>query len=239
MGSERRRRRTREMRTNLRIEVVQWVLIGAMFVLAVALWPSTPDRVPVHWGFAGEPDRYGGKAEGLLLLPLITLGVYLLMLFVPRIDPRRAEYARFEGAYGVLRLSIVAFQALLYGFILLWGRGVELDVTVVVPVLIGGLLVVLGNLLGKVRPNWFVGIKTPWTLSSRRSWVKTHRMAGWTFVLLGLAFVVLGFAGPAWALPALVAATIVSSLSLVVYSYLVWRSDPEKTPETDAHEAKG
>ena len=144
----------------------------------------------------------------------------------------------FEGAYAVIRVSVVVFQALIYGFILLWVRGVELDVTVVVPVLVGGLLVVLGNLLGKVRPNWFVGIKTPWTLSSRRSWVKTHRMAGWTFVLLGLAFVCLGLANPAWALPALVAATVGSLLWLVVYSYLVWRSDPERGPETDAPEVE-
>ena len=230
------RRRASEMRFKLRIEAVQWAIIGAMFVLAAVMWPSAPDQIPANWGLSGEPSRYGGKFEGLLLLPLITLSVYLLMLVLPKLDPRRDNYALFEGAYAVIRVSVVVFQALIYGFILLWVRGVELDVTVVVPVLVGGLLVVLGNLLGKVRPNWFVGIKTPWTLSSRRSWVKTHRMAGWTFVLLGLAFVCLGLANPAWALPALVAATVGSLLWLVVYSYLVWRSDPERGPETDAPE---
>ena len=225
------------MRTNLRIEAVQWAIIGVMFVLAALVWPTAPDRIPVHWGLSGEPDRYGGKIEGLLLLPLLTLGVYLLMLFVPRIDPRRDNYALFRGAYGVLRLSVVAFLALVYGLILLWIEGTKPDITVVVPILVGGLLVVIGNLLGKIRPNWFVGVKTPWTLSSRRSWVKTHRMAGWTFVLLGLAFVVLGLAGPTgqvWALTTLVVAPVGSVLWLIVYSYLAWRSDPERTPGTDA-----
>lgn len=226
------------MRTNLRIEAIQWALIGAMFVLAAVVWPSAPDQIPVHWGLSGEPDRYGGKIEGLLLLPLVTLGVYFAMLLLPRVDPRRANYALFEGAYAVIRLSAVVFLALVYGLILLWVRGVELDVAVVVPVLVGALFVVIGNLLGKIRPNWFVGIKTPWTISSRRSWVKTHRMAGWTFVLLGLAFVVLGFTGQAWAIPALVAATIGSVLLLFVYSYLVWRSDPERTHEADGREAR-
>ena len=228
------------MRTNLRIEAVQWAMIGAMFVFAAVLWPSAPDRIPVHWGLSGEPDRYGGKVEGLLLLPLLTLGVYLLMLFVPRIDPRRDSYALFRGAYAVFRLSMVVFLALIYGLILLWVRGIELDVAVVVPVLIGALLIVLGNLLGKIRPNWFVGVKTPWTLSSRRSWVKTHRMAGWTFVLLGLAMMVLGFAEPTspfWTFTTLVVAPVCSVLGLFVYSYFVWRSDPERTAGTDAREA--
>jgi uncharacterized membrane protein len=227
------------MRTNLRIEAVQWAIIGAMFVLAAVMWSSAPDRIPLHWTLSGEPDRYGGKFEGLLLLPLITLGVYLLMWFLPKVDPRRANYALFEGAYGALRLSVISFQALLYGFILLWIQGVRLDVAVVVPVLVGGLLVVIGNLLGKIRPNWFVGVKTPWTLSSQRSWVKTHRMAGWTFVLLGLAFAALGLAGPAWAIPALVVATVGSILWLFVYSYLVWRSDPERATESGARGARG
>ena len=99
------------MRTKLRIEAVQWAIIGAMFVLAAVVWPAAPDRIPVHWGLSGEPDRYGGKIEGLLLLPLATLGVYLAMLLLPRVDPKRANYAQFGGAYTVLRLSMVAFLA--------------------------------------------------------------------------------------------------------------------------------
>lgn len=176
----------------------------------------------------------------MLLLPLLTLGAYLLMLFVPRIDPRRASYALFKGAYGVFRLSMVVFLALVHGLILLWVRGIELDGAVVVPIMIGGLLVVIGNLLGKIRPNWFVDVKTPWTLSSKRSWIKTHRMAGWMFVLLGLAFVGLGLAGPAgqvWTFAMLVVAPVGSVLWLFVYSYLVWRSDPAKLRGTSLKEA--
>ena len=227
------------MRTNLRIEAVQWILIGAMFVLAVAAWPSAPDRIPVHWGLSGEPDRYGGKLEGLLMLPLVTLGVYLLMLFLPRVDPRRAAYAMFEGAYGAIRLSVTVFLAFLHGFVLLWTMGEAPDSAVVVPVLVGGLLVVIGNLLGKIRPNWFVGVKTPWTLSSRRSWVKTHRLGGWLFVLLGLASVGLGLTGAGWANAVVPAAVVACIVWLFVYSYLVWRSDPERTPDTEVREAGG
>ncbi len=217
------------------------MLIAAMFVLGAIVWPSGPDQIPVNWGLAGQPDRYGGKFEGLMLLPLLALGLYLVMPLVPRIDPMRANYAQFRGVYSILRLSAVTVLALVYGFILLWVQGVELDVTVVIPILVGGLLVVVGNLLGKVRPNWFVGIKTPWTLTSKLSWIKTHRLGGWLLVVMGLAFISMGLtglAGSAWAQIAFLAVVAVCILWLLVYSYLVWRSDPEKTSEARTQPAE-
>lgn len=175
-------------------------------------------------------DRYGGKVEGLLGIPLLTLAVYLLMLLLPRVDPGRANYRQFSGAYSIMRLSVVLLLAALYALVQLWIHGIRLDVSVVVPVLVGALLIVLGNLMGKLRPAWFVGIRTPWTLSSKLSWTRTHWLGGWLFVLVGLALVASGFAGsPAsFALiPALIAGC---ALLLFAYSYLVWRGDPEKTP---------
>jgi len=113
----------------------------------------------------------------LLLLPLIALGLYLLLLLLPRIDPRRANYARFRGAYLVLRVAILMFLVLLYGFVLLWTRGIRLGV-LVIPILAGGLLVVMGVVMGRVQPNWFVGIRRPSTLSSDLSWRKPTSSAG-------------------------------------------------------------
>lgn len=176
-----------------------------------------------------------------MLLPLLTLGVYLVMLLVPRIDPGRANYAQFRGAYSVFRLSTVAVLALVYGFILLWIQGMEIDVTVVVPTLVGGLFVVVGNLLGKIRPSWFVGIKTPWTLTSKLSWIKKHRLGGWLFVQMGLIFIEMGLTGLAslaWAQMAFLAIVAICLLWLLIYSYLVWRSDPEKTSEARTQPAE-
>ncbi len=81
------------MRTNLRAELPHLAVIAAMFLLVAATWSSAPDRIPVHWDLAGQVDRYGGKFEGLLLMPLLTLGIYLLFLVAPRFDPGRANYA--------------------------------------------------------------------------------------------------------------------------------------------------
>ncbi len=147
----------KDVSVSWKIELPQLLLIAVMFVFVAGPWSSAPERIPVHWDLSGQPDRYSGKFEGLLLLPLIALGLYLLLLLLRRRDPRRANYARFRGAYLVLRVAILMFLVLIYGFVLLWTRGILLDV-LLISILAGGLLVVMGVVMGRVQPNWFVGI---------------------------------------------------------------------------------
>ena len=227
------------MRTNFRTELPQLLLVGAMFVAAAAFWSSAPERIPVHWNIAGNVDRYGGRFEGLLFLPLLTLGLYLLLLLLPRLDPRGANYEKFRGAYSTIRVAVTALVASVYGLILLWIRGVEIDVSLAVPILVGALFVVLGNVMGKIRPNWFVGIRTPWTLSSRLSWTKSHRLGGWMFVAMGLALMASGVVGSGLAVGAALAFIAGCLVCLVVYSYLVWRNDPRKAPSAGHDSAEG
>lgn len=215
------------MKMNLRIELPQWLLIAAMFVASAVIWPSTPDRVPMHWNAAGEVDGYGGKLEGLFLLPLMTIGIYLLLLFIPRLDPKQASYAAFSGAYGVIRLGTTVLMAMIHALVLLWVKDIKINATVVVMGGVGLLFVLIGLVMGKVQPNWFVGIRTPWTLSSRRSWVKTHRLGGWLFMLMGLVMFVAGFLSPQLMLPVILTVTFGGTAILVVYSYIEWRKDPE------------
>lgn len=216
------------MRTTWKTELPQLTLILAMLVLAAASWSSAPGKIPVHWDLSGQPDRYGGKFEGLLLLPLVALGVYLLLLLLPRVDPRRANYALFKGAYLAIRVTILVFLALIYGFVLLWIGGIQLAVSAVMPILVGLLLIVTGILMNKIQPNWFVGIRTPWTLSSELSWRKTHRLGGWVFTLMGLVFVASGLVGSTAAFMVALIFLIGGVLFLAIYSYLAWRADPER-----------
>jgi uncharacterized membrane protein len=218
------------MKISWRTELAHWLLLAGMFVFALVAWPAAPARIPVHWNFRGAVDRYGGRFEGLVAIPLVALGIYLLLLFLPRVDPGRANYERFSGAYHTLRLALTAFLAAIYGVILLWLRGVELAISTVVPLLVGVLFVLVGNLLGKVRPNWFVGVRTPWTLSSKLSWTRTHRAAGWLFVVMGLAFMAAGVVRVAWFSIATLVMVLAGVAWLALYSYLVWRGDPDKLP---------
>jgi uncharacterized membrane protein len=220
------------MTTTWRHELPSLLLLGAMLALLAVTWPLAPDRIPTHWNAAGEVDRWGSRATGLLLLPLAALGLYLLLLFAPRIDPGRANYTSFPGTYLVIRTSVLGLFAVFYAATCLPIHGVAVSMQVVAPLAVGALFVVLGSVMGKIRPNHLVGIRTPWTLSSKASWVRTHRLGGWLFIAVGLGFgvVATGVFGNApfhyWIAGAILGMVAV----LVVYSYLTWRSDPDKIP---------
>lgn len=218
------------MKTDWRIELALLLLIAAMFAGAALVWPSAPDSIPVHWNASGDIDRYGGKFEGLFLLPLFALGLYFLMRYIPRIDPGRANYARFGGAYTAIRAGIVLLMAVIHLSVLLWTQGRTIDMAAIVPFAVGALFLLVGAVLGKVRPNWFVGVRTPWTLSSKQSWVRTHRLGGWLFMALGLLFLIVGATGFETFGKLVIGAVITVVVVLFVYSYFAWRADPDKQP---------
>ena len=212
-----------------RIEWPQWVIIAAMFALAAIVWRGAPDSLPVHWGLSGAPDRYGNKVEALLMPPLLALGVYMLMLVVPRLDPGRANYANFRSAYTLIRYAVLLVIAAFYVVTLLVGvASWQFDMGRIAPAIIGIVFVALGSVMGKLRPNWFVGIRTPWTLSSKRAWSKTHRLGGWLFVALGVMFMVGALStSPVLRVMPLVAVAVVV-LVLFAYSYVQWRNDGDR-----------
>ena len=216
------------MKLSWRSEAIQLVLIAGMFAVAAASWPYVPERIPVHWNLQGEADGYGGKFTGLLLLPLLTLGLYALFVVLPRFDPGYANYRTFAGAYNVIRVSLVVFMAALYAVTVLVAFGRRIDVGIFVSLAMGALFLVLGNVMGKIRPNWFVGVRTPWTLSSKLSWTKTHRAAGWLFIVLGPLIALSGVLRAEWFFLATLAAGGAGLVALVVYSYFVYRNDPER-----------
>jgi uncharacterized membrane protein len=219
------------MKTTWRTELPQWLLLTAMFAGAAVAWPSAPARFPMHWDLAGEVDRFGGRFEGLLAIPLLALGLHLLMRFLPQVDPGRANYASFVSAYTAARVSVLALLAFLWGVIQLAARGRRIDVGAVVPLAVGALFVVLGSLMGKIRPNWFFGVRTPWTLSSAEAWTKTHRAGGWAFIGAGLATMAASLLGtPMLTFGVLIGSIVAAALGLSVYSYLVWRGDPDRIP---------
>ena len=218
------------MKVSWKAEIPLIALIAGMWVTAALMWPSSPERFPVHWGLGGEVDRYGNRTEGLLAMPVVAVLIYLLMLFLPRLDPGRLNYAKFAGAWYTMRASSLALLALLYAVMVLSARGVSIDMSRFMGLTMGAMLFVMGNVLGKIRPNWFFGVRTPWTLSSKLSWSKTHRLAGWVFVSGGLALMAAGVIGTPSAMGVAFAILMAGVLGAVAYSYFVWRSDPDRIP---------
>lgn len=218
------------MKIDWRVELPALALLSAMLIAGVWAWPGAPERIPVHWNLSGEVDRYGGRFEGLFGLPLIACVLYVLMLVFPRIDPGRANYASFAGVYVVLRLAILSLLAALTAIVHLTIRGQRVSMASALPVLMGALFVVIGGLMGKLRPNWFVGIRTPWTLSSKVSWTRTHRLAGWLVLVSGLSMLAATPAGPRIAQRVMIGSMVLTSVISVAYSYFVWRTDADKLP---------
>jgi immunity protein, SdpI family len=217
------------MKLSWRTELPQLVLIAAMFALAAWSWSRLPDQIPTHWDLQGQVNGHGNKFVGLLLLPLTALGLYLLTMLLPLADPGGANYKNFAGAYNTIRLGTLAQLGLIYAAAVAAAFGRHVDITQIAFLGVGVLFMLLGNVMGKIRPNWFVGVRTPWTLSSKLSWDKTHRLTGWLMMFMGVLFVVVAFVHTTWTFAAML---IIDAACLgwsVIYSYLVYRDDPNRT----------
>jgi uncharacterized membrane protein len=164
----------------------------------------------------------------LLLLPLVTLGLYLLMRLMHLIDPGKANYEVFSRAFTAIRTALVLFMAAVYGASLLATFGHKVNMTTVVCFALAALFAVIGNFMGKIRPNWFVGVRTPWTLSSKMSWDKTHRLAGWLFLAMALLIAALGTIQTTWMFIVMLVGNGACILWMIVYSYLIYRDDPDR-----------
>jgi uncharacterized membrane protein len=212
------------------------VVVGGAFVLAMLAvsawaWPQIPAdaRIPIHWGPDGRADGYGSKELGLLGMPLVAAAVVGLLAAVPRFEPRRRNLERSSMAYVAIGIAVAGFLFALHVAAVLTALGSEADITAVATIGSGVLFVVIGNYLGKTRSNWFFGIRTPWTLSSDRSWARTHRAGGLLFVLIGLAVVAVTLAvGAQVALWVMLGSLGVGVVALFGYSYVVWRDDPAR-----------
>ncbi|MEH7333018.1 SdpI family protein [Neobacillus drentensis] len=148
-------------------------------------YPYLPEQIAVHWNYKGVPNSFADKSFGAFLLPGIMLILYVFRILLPKIDPKKQNYQRFEGTYIWIMNGILLFLFLLQIVQITSAMGI-INPAMVVPELIGLLFIFIGNLSPKFKPNYFVGIRTPWTLASEEVWKKTHRFGGKVFVILGL-----------------------------------------------------
>jgi uncharacterized membrane protein len=204
-----------------RQNLISLFLIGAALALSAFLYARLPDPMPTHWNLQGEVNGYTAKPWGPLVIPLIMIGVMLLFLALPKLSPRGYEIGRFQGVFEILQTVSLAFLLLVHAMTLLFGIGVAVDMTRAIIAALGLLFAILGNFLGKVTKNFFVGIRTPWTLASDEVWLRTHRLAGKLFVLAGILLFVWGLAGGAFAV--VIAVPLAAALYSVVYSYFLYR----------------
>lgn len=198
--------------------ILSLVLILAQFLMGFYLYPTLPDKIAVHWGVSGEADGYGSKLIGLFMLPLVTLLLLPLMHLLPRIDPAKG-IVKFQEVYDWFIFGLVSFLSTIQALGILWNLGYWFDMTRIIAPAIGFLFYGIGLLMDKIKFNWFVGIRTPWTLSNENVWRKTHRVGGKVFKVCGLlAFIGVLFKG-VYALLLILSPVLVATIYLVYYSY--------------------
>ena len=210
------------------------LLLSSPFLIAIAFtstlgWINTPPgvEIPVHWDIHGQPDRYGGRLEAFILTPAIAVVLSILFSVAPSIDPRGNNLKRSSPAWLTVWVGVMAILAMIQIGLTLTAIGILTeDSAITLPSFLAAgiaiLFILLGNVLTKARPNWFFGIRTPWTLSSDKAWDVTHRWGGRLYILTGLACLISVFLLPlAGTFYILIGGILGSTACLVVLSFLV------------------
>jgi uncharacterized membrane protein len=197
------------------------VLTGAALVATAAVYPQLPDRVPTHWDIHNEANGYSPKWVLFGMGPGIMAGILLLTRLLPWLSPKQFEVDSFRATYHRIMLMIVGMMGYVHAVVLWAGSGHTGNIG---QAILGGLSLLwmlIGNVMGKIRRNFFIGIKTPWALTNDRVWNATHRFAAKTWVLGGLIGLALIVAGQAFWAPFTVLMT--GALAPVVYSLYFYK----------------
>lgn len=220
-----------DVREQLRGDWLLLLLLAVGLVVGVVVRTGLRGPVPIHWNARGEPDGFLGPPWGAVIHPLIGAAIYLGLLVLPLLDPSRANYPLFAGTVRVIRWLLVLTALGLHAVGLLVAMGYRLDSGRFVLGAVGVLFLILGNVLGRVRHNWFIGIRTPWTLASEAVWQRTHRLAAPLWVAGGATGVLsAAFLPPTPRAVVFGAAVAVMVVVPVVYSYLDWRRAGAREP---------
>jgi uncharacterized membrane protein len=202
--------------------VIPGLIVALTLIFTAIAYPQLPETITTQWNLDGTPDGFSSRALGAWLIPGVMFLIWLIMRFLPKIDPRAENYQRFMGTYRTLISVVIGFMALMHIAVLGSALGWPIQIPKLMPFAVGAMLVFMGNLLPRARPNWFVGIRTPWTLSSDRIWERTHRLGGILFVVSGLVLIAATF-GPTWMVGAAIGVAItLGGVTPLLYSLVLW-----------------
>jgi uncharacterized membrane protein len=199
-------------------------IIAASILVSVYSYPQLPDRMVSHWNGNFEPDGTMDKAMGLTVFPAIIVFLGALFLIFPKIDPLKSNIEGFRGDYEYFVILILIFLVFLQALVILWNMGYQMSMAVFMPLWLSVIFFSAGTLCKRARRNWFVGIRTPWAMSSDAVWVKTNRRGGLIFQIAGLAILV-GLIVPDLLFIILIAFMILIGVYVTTYSYREYQKE--------------
>ncbi len=198
----------------------------ALFPLLVtlAVFGGLPEQIPMHWNIQGEIDAWYPKFPWAFMAPILGIAITIMASVLPKIDPKKENYERFKNQYFIIRLILVAFFAILQLVIISISMGATfINVDTIVKLMVGILFVVLGNLMPKFKQNYFVGIKTPWTLNNEAVWTKTHRHGGFVWFIIGFLMCVLAFLPGTGSAVVYFALILIAAIEPILYSLIQFK----------------
>ena len=187
------------------------------------MYNDLPDPLSSHFDLNGNANGYMSKSVFFIFTFLLNLILTIGLKVVPRLDPKRDNYAKFMNVYELFRFALVLFLSGIFVIVLFHNRGYDISMNTVLFLFLGGLWIIFGNYMGRIRQNYTLGVRTPWTIASKEVWNKTHRLTGPLWVLCGLVMVICGFIGGA-SLPYFLFICLGLSIAVpVIYSYLIFK----------------
>jgi len=208
-----------------RIIILLIILIS--FAVGIYLYPLFPDTMASHWNVQGQVDGYMSKFWGAFLMPFIVVGLFLLFIVIPKIDPLKENIEKFRKYYETFIVAIILFLFYLYILTLVWNLGITFDMNRFLIPAFGILFYYAGILVENAKRNWFIGIRTPWTLSSEVVWEKTHKIGGKLFKIAGI-IALLGIFIPEYTFFLVMIPVLSFSLYVIVYSYFEYQKEKDK-----------
>ena len=210
---------------NLKRELPILIIVALPFIYLGYIWNELPAKVPLHWNIHGEIDRYGDKIELLIVPFLLPFLVYLIFLVVPKIDPKK-KLQKMGGKFQTIKFILTTFMSILALFIIYTAKNQSITNPNYIVLFVGVLFIILGNYFQTIKPNYFIGIRTPWTLENDDNWKETHKLGGKLWFIGGILIVVLSLIlDKSLNFTAFLIITGVIVIIPVVYSYLLYRNE--------------
>lgn len=201
-------------------------LIIWLAAVAISVWsyPQLPDQVATHFGINGQPNDYSSKLFAVTSMPVLMLLIWALLVWVPKIDPRKENFPRFLGGYQWIQVATMLVLLVAHITMMMNGLGYAVNISVFTMLSVGVLFVTIGNVMPRFRSNFFVGIRTPWTLSSEETWRRTHALGARIFIISGIAIMLGALAPATWQFAIIIGAVIAIVGGTMIGSYYYYKN---------------
>ena len=211
------------IKKNLPKLIITSIITLIPIIIGIILWDKMPEQVPVHWNINGEVDGFATKTQAVFIMPLVLVAVHWICVLGTNLDPKKQNIS--DKVFTLVLWIIPVLSLLCNSFVYATALDHNVNVEVIMPLFMGALFVVIGNYLPKCKQSYTLGIKLPWTLNDEENWNKTHRLAGFLWVICGVIIMATAFLGVSWLLFVLLIPMVIVP---TVYSYLLYKKKENK-----------